>query len=88
MIGGIYTVTKEFGNKFLACEVRKKFEGVTPEDIVEKHTEIEGHWGLYLKFDGKLTRSIESPVPNKMEYPQYVLPSDSNFRLDIIYKRL
>ena len=33
-------------------------------------------------------RTIETPIPNKLEYPKYVLPSDCNFRPDIIYKRM
>ena len=31
---------------------------------------------------------MESTAPNKPEYPKYVLPSDSNFRPDVIYKRM
>ena len=31
---------------------------------------------------------MEDPAPNRVEYPKYNLPSDSNLRLDIIYKRM
>ena len=37
MVGGIYTVTSKFGQKYKKCEMKRKFEGVTPDDIVEKH---------------------------------------------------
>ena len=30
---------------------------------------------------------MKDPIPYKIEYPEYVLPSDSNFRLDLIYKK-
>ena len=53
----MYTVTKKFGEKFLNCEVKKKFEGVSTEDIVEKHFNIEGHWGSLLKFNDEVIRS-------------------------------
>ena len=68
--------------------MKRKFEGVTPDDIVEKHVEIDGHWGLELRFDGEVVRTMESIAPNKPEYPKYALPSDCNFRPDVIYKRM
>lgn len=51
MIGGIYTVSESFGNKFQQCENKKKFKGLRPDDIIEKHTEIKGHWGFDLYFN-------------------------------------
>ena len=46
------------------------------------------HWALYIDFDGERFRTLENPLPNRIEYPQYTLPSDSNFRIDLIYKRI
>ncbi len=31
---------------------------------------------------------MENPLPNKIYYPEFTLPSDSNFRLDLLYKRM
>lgn len=33
-------------------------------------------------------KSVENPLPNKVEYCQNLLPSDSNFRTDLLYKRI
>lgn len=87
MIGGIYTVSESFGNKFQQCENKKKFKGLRPDDIIEKHTEIKGHWGFDLYFNQKKVKTMKDPVPYQIEYVEYPLPSDCNFRLDLLYKR-
>lgn len=86
--GGIYTVTDKFANKFRSCENKKKFEGLKPDDIIQTHASILAHWALFVSFNKINARVLEDPLPNRIEYPQFVLPSDSNFRTDIIYKRL
>ena len=81
-------MTDKFSKKFRECENKRKFDGLKPDDVIETHATIYGHWALFLDFNGKRYRTMDDPIPNKIEYPKFTLPSDSNFRLDLIYKRM
>lgn len=48
---------------------------------------IEGNWLDHLKMDGKIYWSIYECLPYKLQYFDNPLPSDSNFRLDLLYLR-
>ena len=86
--GGIFKVTDAFAKKFRACENKRKFEGLNPSDFTEKYMKISGFWNQTFYIGDEEMKNMNKPLPYKIEYPQYVLPSDSNFREDIIYKRL
>jgi hypothetical protein len=86
--GGIFSVSARFGKKFRECENKQKFEGVKADDVVSVHTKITGHWCFDIFYDGEKVKSVDNPLPNRITYPKYTLPSDSNFRLDLLYKRM
>lgn len=86
--GGIFTVSAGFGQKFVQCENKLKMAGIQPDDIVEKHVAISGNWCFDVFFDKQQVKTMQSPTPNKLYYPKVTLPSDSNFRLDVLYKRI
>lgn len=49
---------------------------------------IEGAWNDSVSFNGKVFKTLFSPVPFMIQYEKYPLPSNSNYREDVIYKRL
>lgn len=86
--GGIFKVTNHFGKKLLNMDRSKTFEGVKFDDIIEKYCHISGTWFGDLSFDNVSYKSVEKgPFPNRIERPIYLLPSDSLFRTDIVYKK-
>lgn len=88
LAGGIFTVTKEFAAKALAADMKKPFEGAKPEDVVQKHCQISGTWYGDFYCDGVEYKSYKKgPFPISVKRPAVLLPSDSLFREDIIYKR-
>jgi len=60
------------------------------EKHVSKELEtIEGRWTKYLAFNGKSYWNIEEVKPFLLiDIPNKALPSDSNFREDLIYRKL
>lgn len=87
LAGGIFKVSNTFGKKLLARDASKTFEGVKYDDIIEKYCHISGKWYGDISFDNIVYKSIENgPFPVKVERGNYLLPSDSLFRADIIYK--
>lgn len=63
----------------------KQFQGLRPKDVLKKLSHLSGVWYEDLFIDGEnATKGIKAyPV----EYPLICLPSNSNFRLDVIYHR-
>lgn len=62
-------------------------EGAKPEDILEKYSQISGKWYGDLFFDNVEYKSLKNgPFPIIPERPEILLPSDSLFREDVIYK--
>ncbi len=49
---------------------------------------IEGAWNDTISFNGKVYKTLFDPEPYMVQYEKFPLPSNSNFREDIIYKRL
>jgi hypothetical protein len=58
------------------------------KDVVEKHCEVKGMWNDWTSFDGKKYKTMLDPAPFQVEYERTPLPSNSNFREDIIYLRM
>lgn len=56
--GGIYTVAPGFSKKFKDCENKQKFDGLKPDDVLEQHVKITGHWCLYTYFNGTKVKSV------------------------------
>jgi hypothetical protein len=87
LAGGIFRVTPEFGAKVKAHTGRKSFDGLKPEDVVENVCFLSGKWYGNLSFNNISYKSItDGPFPDKCFKLKYLLPSDSIFREDIIFK--
>jgi hypothetical protein len=58
-----------------------------PGDVVETLSLLSGKWYGDVYFDGKCYKSKkDGPFPCKAEKLKYLLPSDSIWREDVIYK--
>jgi hypothetical protein len=49
---------------------------------------IEGYWNGDMMFNGEICRKLYDPLAHALEYETYPLASNSNYREDIIYKRM
>ena len=83
--GGIYKVNDEFFKKFLIDPLN--FLGISSTSFPLLH-KIEGIWHQYLNIDEKLYWKIGSIDPATIEYVEHALPSDSQYREDIILWKL
>ena len=54
LVGGIYKVTHNFGQKYRHHQDKTKFEGLKYEDIVERHATISGEWLGDVLVNGKI----------------------------------
>ena len=87
LAGGVFEVTPAFGKKLLAADRSKSFEGVKFDDIIEKYCHISGKWYGDVLFDNLPYKTVENgPFPVRVERQPFLLPSDSLFREDIIFK--
>ena len=87
LIGGIYKVKQEFANAVRGLPKTRSFEGLKPEHVVETCCFLSGKWYGALSFDGVSYKSKkEGPFPLRAERLKYLLPSDSIWRSDVIYK--
>lgn len=87
LAGGIFKVRPEFGEKVLQQTGKKSFEGLKPEDVLESCCFLSGKWYGNISFDQVPYKSVtDGPFPQKCERLKYLLPSDSIFREDIIFK--
>lgn len=88
LAGGIFRVTPACTTKLLNLDKAKSFDGIRAEEVVEKHCLITGKWYGNIYFDGVAYKTVqEGPFPVTMERPSALLPSDSLFRTDIIFKK-
>jgi hypothetical protein len=66
---------------------KKPFDGLKPEDVLENCCFLSGKWYGNLSFDQVPYKSVtDGPFPQKCERLKYLLPSDSIFREDVIFK--
>ena len=87
LAGGIFRVKPDLGEKVMGCPKPKSFEGLKPEHIIETCCLITGKWYGDIFFDNVCYKSKkEGPFPMRAERLKYVLPSDSIWREDVIYK--
>jgi hypothetical protein len=85
-LGGIFKVTPEFATEIGSKNTLRKFDGLTKKDVVEKLTAIKGIWFSDIMMDGEVINKGVKIHP--VEFQRAALPSDSNFRPDIMYHKL
>jgi len=88
--GGIYRVNNKFAEKLRESTTKMQepdFKFKEKDHAVEKLDVIEGSWLEYLKIGEKTYWTFGEPLPNKLKYWDRPLPSDSNYRLDVLYMR-
>ena len=87
LAGGVYKVTHNFGKKLMSRGWGKKFDGVKADEVIEKYSQMTGKWYGDVKFDDVVFKSVkEGPFPVKPVRQPFLLPSDSLFRLVIMFK--
>ena len=76
--------------KRLYTEIRKdyKYNGINRKDIIEKVGEILGTWNGAVLVDGEIVNKLYEPMPYQICYVDYPLPSDSNYREDLMFRRM
>lgn len=74
--------------KYLKSTSKPKLEGVGVKDVAEKLSRIDGAWNADILFDGKVYKKLLDPVPYQVLYNKCPLPSNSNYREDIVYRRM
>ena len=64
----------------------RKFSGITKKDVASKLGDIRGIWFQDIKVNGEVINKNIKVYP--LEYPKVALPSDSNYRPDILYHKV
>lgn len=64
----------------------RKFNGLSKKDAVKKLSVIKGVWFEDIVIDGEIVNKDTRIYP--VEYAKTVLPSDSNYREDIMYHKI
>lgn len=86
--GAIYKVKPDAIDKFLLAKKHYKVSLDPAKDIVETLCKIKGEWTSHVEFDGKRYWDIEKDKPFLLEYEENPLPSDCNYRDDVILMRM
>jgi hypothetical protein len=88
LAGGIFKITTQAVQRLLSLDKCKSYEGINREEMVQKYSKISGKWYGDMSFDHVQYKSVkEGPFPLEIERPAFLLPSDSLFRADIVYKK-
>lgn len=66
----------------------KKKRAPKESEIVEKLGKVHGIWNLFIKYEDEILIDFDREFPTTMEYDTNPLPSDSNWREDIEYRKL
>lgn len=100
--GGMFSKKRQFGDqidgqilKVKHDYIRKlkqitdftKIPQLSQSDIIEKLGVVSGRWPLQLKIDGVTYYDVIKDVPDKMVHEIYPLPSNSNYREDLLYRK-
>lgn len=86
--GAIYKVKPDVIARYENSKKPYKLELNHEQDVVETISKIKGEWTSNIQFDGNRYWDIERDRPFVTEYEQNCLPSDSNFRDDVLYLRM
>lgn len=64
----------------------RKYSGLTKKEVESKLADIRGIWFQDIKINGEVINKNIKVYP--LEYPKIILPSDSNYREDILYHKM
>ena len=84
--GGIFKVTEKCINFLSNQKSFMHFPGIKKSDVEEKCCDIRGIWFGDMYIDDEIVNKDMTAYP--IEYFDQRLPSDSNFRLDVIIHRV
>ncbi|CAD8094503.1 unnamed protein product [Paramecium sonneborni] len=88
LCGAICDVTDAAIQKFHK-EGYRKYKGLDlKQDIKNIKHKIKGIWVNEIKIDNEKLISIHNDFPVKMQLAQYPIPSDANFRMDLLWWKL
>jgi len=90
--GAIWRINTDFAEKIGGGSGSQKLQATEfnfkeRAHAIEKLEDIEGCWMSNLKIGDEIYWKFDETKPSKLEYFDNPLPSDSNFRLDILYLR-
>ena len=86
--GGIYKVKPETIEKYRTAKKHHKLTLDQNTEVIETISKVKGEWTSYVEFDGKRYWDIEKDKPFLLEYENNPLPSDCNYRDDVILMRM
>lgn len=86
--GAIYKVKPHVIPKYEMSKKPFKLELNHENDVIKTISKIKGEWTSYLAFDDVKYWDIEKDRPYLLEYEKNCLPSDANFRDDVVYLRM
>lgn len=55
---------------------------------MERLGDISGSWNGAVLIDGQVVTQLYNPMPFYISYANYPLPSDSNYREDLMFRRM
>ncbi|CAD8157336.1 unnamed protein product [Paramecium octaurelia] len=88
LCGAICDVTDAAIQKYHK-EGYRKYKGLDlKSDIKQIRHKIKGIWVNEIKIDNQKLISIHNDFPVKMQLAQYPIPSDANFRMDLLWWKL
>ena len=64
----------------------RKFNGLKVSDIMQKLIDIRGTWFEQIRMNNEIMNKNKHVYP--LEYPKITLPSDGNYRLDVLYHKI
>jgi len=85
-VGTIWRINEKFAEKLASAT--KRFQDIEFKEkhhAVQKLDTIEGAWLEYLKIGEQTYWTYGRQTPSKLQYFDNPLPSDSNYRLDLLY---
>jgi hypothetical protein len=86
--GAIYKVKPEIIEKYKNAKKHHKISLDQNNDVIEIVSRLKGEWTSHVEFDGKRYWDIEKEKPYLLEYEENPLPSDCNYREDVILMRM
>ena len=81
--GSLVQVKPEFMKKYLASPDKTPAKN----DIENTFFELSGRWPLELRFDGEPFYRVNHDLPDRMIHEMNPLPSNSNYREDLYYRK-